>query len=133
MKPNLTKWELVVIGALKVVQLAVCGLKCIDLGNEATKNLGTYFSYNNTIKEEYNFLKIVSYVQSVLNLWQFPNLTLLGRIAVFKSLSISKLIFSALIAPIPSHIIKALEKIQISFLWNNTNPKIKHKTVCKSF
>ena len=35
-------------------------------------------------------------------------------------------------ATVPSHIIKALETIQTSFLWNNTSPVIEHKTICKS-
>ena len=103
-------------------------MKGIDLSNEAIKILGTYFSYNNTIKEESNFLKVASNVET-----RFPNLTLEGRIVVFKSLAISKIIFQALTATVPSHIIKALEAIQTSFLWNNNNPKIKHKTICKNF
>ena len=32
------------------------------------------------------------------------------------------------IAPVQTHVIKALETIQIFFLWNISNPKIKHKT-----
>ena len=79
LKPNLTKCEIAGIGALKGVQVAVCGTRCIDLCNEAIKILGTYFSYNSRIKEECNFLKIVSNVQSVLNLWRYRNLTLEGR------------------------------------------------------
>ena len=65
----------------------------------------------------------------VLNLWRYRNLTLEGQIVVFKSLAISKIIFQALIAPVPTHIIKALEICQTSFLWNNSNSKIKHKTL----
>ena len=76
-------------------------MSCIDLCNETIKNLGTYFSYNNRIKEEYNFHKIVSNVESVLKLWRFRNLTLEERTVVFKSLEI--LIFQALMAPAPSH------------------------------
>ena len=45
----------------------------------------------------------------------------------------SKIVFQALIAPVPTHVIKALETIQTSFLWNNSNPKIKHKTICKRY
>ena len=44
LKPNLTKCEIAGIGALKGVQVAVCGVKCIDLCNEAIKILGTFFS-----------------------------------------------------------------------------------------
>ena len=42
LKPNLTKCEIAGIGALKGVQVAVCGMKCIDLYNEASKILGTF-------------------------------------------------------------------------------------------
>ena len=78
-KPNLTKCKIGGIGALKRVQVAVCGMRWIDFCNDAVKIFGTYFSYNSRIKEECNFLKIVSNVQSVLNLWRYRNLTLEGR------------------------------------------------------
>ena len=130
LKPKLTKCKIAGIGALKGVQVAVCGMKCTDLCDETINILGTYFP---RMKEECNFLKIVSNVQSVLNLWRYQNLTLEGRIVVFKSLAISKIVFQALIAPVPTHVIKALETIQTSFLWNNSNPKIKHKTLCKRY
>ena len=79
LKPNLAKCEIVGIGALKEVQEVICGMKCIDLCNEAIKILGTYFSYNSRIRE-CKFLKIVFNVQSVLNLSRYRNLTLEGQI-----------------------------------------------------
>ena len=115
LKPNLKKCEMAGIGALNRVHVAVCGMRCIDLCNEAIKILGNYFSYNSRIKQEYNFLKIVPNVQRALNLWGYRNLTLEGRIVVFKSLTILKIVFQALIAPVPTHVIKALETIQTSF------------------
>ena len=65
LKPNIT------IVALKGVQVAVCGMRCIELCNETIKILGTYFWYISRIKEECNLLKIVSNEQSVLNLWRY--------------------------------------------------------------
>ena len=130
LKPNLTKCKIMVIGALNEVQLAVCGMKRTDVFNKAIKILDTYFSYNSTIKEESNFLKIVSNVETVLKLWRFLNLTLEGRTVIFKSLAISKIVFEVLIAAVRSHIIKALKTIQSSFLWNNT--KIRPKTIWKN-
>ena len=130
---NLTKCEIAGIGALKGVPVAVCGMRCTDLCNEAIKILGTYFSYNSRIKEECDFHKIVANVQSALNLWRYRKLSLEKLIVVFKSLRISKMVFQALIAPVSTHVIKVLEKIQISFLWNNSNPKIKHKTLSKRY
>ena len=39
-------------GVLKGVQVAVCGLRFIDLMNDTLKILGTLFSYNEKLKEE---------------------------------------------------------------------------------
>ena len=44
LKPNTTKSEIAGIGVLKRVQMTVCGMRSIDLRNEATKILGIYFS-----------------------------------------------------------------------------------------
>ena len=85
--------------------------------------------YNSRIKEECNFLKIVFNVQSMLNLCRYRNLTIEGRMVVFQSLAMSKIVFHALIAPVSTHVIKALEIIQTSFLWNNSNPKIKQNSL----
>ena len=93
LKPNLT------IVALKGVQVALCGMRCIELCNETIKILGTYFLYISRIKEECNLLKIVSNEQSVLNLWRYRNLTLEGQIVVSKNLEISKIAFQDSTSP----------------------------------
>ena len=43
LKPDTTKCEIAGIGGLKGVQVPVCGMKCIDLRNDAIKILGVYF------------------------------------------------------------------------------------------
>ena len=84
-------------------------MKCINLRNEAIKILSTYLSYSKVIKEESNFTKVVSSVQTVLKLWQFRSLNLEEKIVVFKSLALSEIVLQALITAVPNHIIKALE------------------------
>ena len=96
--------------------MAVCGMKCIDLRNEVIKILGVYFLYNQKIKDDKKFCNIISIIQRVVNLWRMSNLTLEGRIAVFKTLAISKIFFLALLNKIPHDVVKELEKIQKSFL-----------------
>ena len=61
------------------------------------------------------------------------NLTLEGRIAVFKTLAISKVAFLALLTKIPYQVVRELEKIQKSFLWKDSAPKIRHETICKDY
>ena len=76
-------------------------MKCIDLRNETIKILGVYFSYNQEIKDDKNFYNIIANIQGALNLWRIRNLTLEGRIVLFKTLAISKIVFLALLTKIP--------------------------------
>ena len=52
LEPNFKKSEIAVIGAPKGVQVAVCGLRYIDLNNDTLKIVGTHFSYNEKLKVE---------------------------------------------------------------------------------
>ena len=133
LKPNLKKSEIAGIGALKGVQVAVCGLRCADLNNDTLKILGTHFPYNEKLKEEKSIYKTVTDIQRVLNIWKMRNLTLEGKIAIFKTIAISKIVFQSFIATVPKHIINELEKIQKAFLWKNSTPKIKHETLCNDY
>ena len=61
------------------------------------------------------------------------NLTLEGKIVIFRTLAIYKIVFQSLITPVPRHIVNELEKIQKAFLWKNYSPKIKHETLCNDY
>ena len=61
------------------------------------------------------------------------NLTLEGRIVVFKTMAISKIVILALLTKIPHQVVKELEKIQKSFLWKDSTLKIRHETTCKDY
>ena len=53
LKPNFKKSELAVIRVLIGLQVAVCGLRCIDQKKNSTlQTLGIYFSYNEKLNEE---------------------------------------------------------------------------------
>ena len=56
-----------------------------------------------------------------------------GRIVVFKSLAISKLIQLALVTDIPTSTINFLTKIQMELIWKWKNPKIKNSTLCNDY
>ena len=73
--------------------MAVCGLRCIDLNIDTLKILGTHFSYNEKLKEEKNFYKIVTDMQRVLKIWKIRRLTLERKIVIFKTKVISKIVF----------------------------------------
>ena len=48
-KPNKRKCEIAVLGALEGVELALCGMKCIDLMFNAIKILRVYYSYDKNL------------------------------------------------------------------------------------
>ena len=56
-------------------------------------------------------------------------LTIEGRIAIFKTLAISKIVYLALLTNIPNIINDELEKIQKKFIWNNSTQKIKQEAL----
>ena len=56
-------------------------------------------------------------------------LTLDGRIMI----AISKIVYIALITNVPKLIVEELQKIQKKILWQNSRPKIKHKTLPNTF
>ena len=133
LKPNLSKFEITGIGVLKGVQVAVCGMRCVDLKNDTFKILGTHFSYNEKLKEERNIYTTVTNIQRVLKIWKMRNLTLEGKIVIFKTLAISKIVFQSMITPFPRHIGSELERIQKAFLWKHSSPKIKHGSLCNDY
>ena len=61
------------------------------------------------------------------------NLTLEGKMVIFKALAISKIVFQSLITSISRHIVNELEQIQKAFLWKNSSPKIKYETLCNDY
>ena len=70
---------------------------------------------------------------NVFRLQHRRKLTFKGKIAIFKSLAISKIVCSALLTMIPNPIIEELKQIQKKFLWGNKKPKIKHDTLSKKY
>ena len=52
---------------------------------------------------------------------------------IFKTLAILKIAYLALITNVPKVIVEELHKIQKKVLWQNSRPKIKHKTLSNNF
>ena len=65
----------------------------------------------------------------MLKLWRTRNLTLEGKIIIFKSLALSKIVYTVLMTEIPNNFIDELNKIQRHFIWGDGQPKIKHETL----
>ena len=68
LSPNTRKCEIAGIGTLKGVNVALCGMKYLNLTKETVKILGIHFSYNKKLKHEMNFQSHILKTESVLRL-----------------------------------------------------------------
>ena len=69
----------------------------------------------------------------MLRFWNRRIFSLEGRINIFKTLAISKIVYLAFLTIIPNSLIEELQRIQKMFIWHSSSPKISHKTLCNNF
>ena len=120
-------------GVLKGVKVALCGMRCVNLYEDTITILGIHYSYNKQIENDENFKKYIAKIENALKLWRARNLSLEGKITVFKSLALSKITHLALVKKLPPSIIDQLNKTQKNFIWNGLNPKIKNSTINNNY
>ena len=129
MKINKTKCELAGIGVKNSVLTALSGVKNVSLMNSCIRVLGVYFTYNNRMFIEKNYIDCIKKLQDVLQVWRMRFLTLYGKIIIFKSLSISKVIYIACMSTATADIVNLLETIHSDFIWDKKRPNVKHLTL----
>ena len=116
LKPNKKKCKIAGIGVLNRVQMTLCDMKCVNRNNETVKILGAHLSYNKSFEPEKNFCKHIVKIENDLKLWRMTQLTLRGRIMVFKSLVASEvIIFYLLLNYIIIHLIFCRQHRKILF------------------
>ena len=77
-------------------------------------------------------LSLLKKIENVLKIWRIRTLIVQGKITIFKTLAISKVIHLVLVTNIPKVIIDQLNKNQKDFIWNRKYPKIRHSTLCNN-
>ena len=107
-------------------------MKNIDL-KKTVKILEVLCSYNKKFENEKKFKNHIQKIESALKIWRMRNLTLEGKITIFKTLAISKIIHLASATVLPNSKITQLNKIRKEFIWNHKRPKIKEKTLINNF
>ena len=106
---------------------------CLDLKLDWVRTfrlLGIDF-HNNLENMEDNFNSKIKEIKKLLNGWFYRALSPYGKIALIKSLALSKLSHIALVIPSLSKVaLKELENIIYSFLWDNKPDKVNRKDTC---
>ena len=65
----------------------------------------------------------------MLNLWSGRRLSILGRIAIVKTLALSKLVYNCSVLDTPTDFAKEVNKVIFPFIWNFKPDKIKRNTL----
>ena len=87
-------------------------MDCIDLTKKTIQILGIHFSHNKKLETEENFIRNIWKIEKALKLWRMRKLTVEGKIIIFKTLAISKIIHLSLVTNVRTEIINERNKIQ---------------------
>ena len=130
---NMKLYYKLILGNMKFSKLVIETLLDV-LSPQSSQSSSSYLSQSSLSRLlQENFIRHVWKIEKVLKLWRMRNLTLEGKITIFKTLAISKIIHLSLVTNVPTQIIKELNKIQKEFIWNGSSPKIKHSTLCNKY
>ena len=120
LSPNFSKCEIASISLLKYAKVALCGgLKSLDLTKESIQIIGVHICYNTKLQDDTNLCMTVKNICNVIKLWRMRHLSLEGKITIFKSLALSKVVYLAVLTIVLKSIIEELNEIQKKFLWSN--------------
>lgn len=99
--------------------------------------LGVWFSATLEDKAALNsnFIEKIEKIRSILDNWSARRLTLLGIIAIIKTLAVSQIVYilSSLPRPPDHDVLKTINSILYDFLWDGKGDKNKRTTMINSY
>jgi hypothetical protein len=126
---NLKESEALWLGKNRDSKEKLMGLKWV----KGVKALGIHFSYNEKEMEEQNFTKKLKELKKLLALWGQRDLSVIGRIQVFKSLAFAKIIYQCNNLAVPEDFLKELNKVAFQFIWGYKPEKVKRDTIIAGY
>ena len=91
----------------------------------AIKILGVYYSFDKNFENQEYFINGLLKIERILRLWRMRNLSIAGKIIIFKIFAISEIVHLTLVKVIPNSVILEFNKVKKYFIWKNGNPEIK--------
>ena len=129
LKLSVKKCEACWIAAEKNKPAKPINCKWVNIASEGIRTLGIYNSYDTDLVEKQNFLDNLKSFSDVIRAWEPRGLSLAGKILVFKTLAVSKLLYVCTFKTPSTQIIESLNSIQKKFIWSKKRLKIKHSTL----
>ena len=112
LKINCSKTEGMWIGSKR--HYKAFGIKWPD---KPIKALGVYFTYDQKLLKEKNFIERLDSIKKLINIWSARGLSIYGKVTIIKSFLIPKYIYICSILPTLKELLKELNKILFKFLW----------------
>ena len=100
---NCTKTE----GSLRNNKIKPFGLKWPD---EPIKALGVYYSYDEKLLAEKNFIENLDKIKKLMNIWSSRGLSLYGKVTIMKALLIPKMVYLFSLIPTPEVVVTELNQ-----------------------
>ena len=94
--------------------------------------MGVWFSTSDLKDIEANFFEKIEKNKKMFSNWSARRLTLLGRIAILKSLAVSQIVYVLSSVPTPQGVIKEINSLLYDFLWDGKSDKIKRTEMINS-
>ena len=106
------------IGSLRNNKIKPFGLQWPD---EPIKALGVYYSYDEKLLAEKNFIENLDKIKKLMNIWSPRGLSLYGKVTIIKALVIPKMVYLFSLIPTPEVVVTELNRIIYKFLWKGTD------------
>ena len=130
LKLNKNKTEGIWLGRLKHTKDKY---ENITWTNEPIKSLGVYFEYNKTQCDQLNYEKQINKCKAIIKNWNQRNISLIGRITVFKSLILPNITFIGSCTIIPKEYIQTFKNIVYEFLWKGNKDPVKRSVLSNDY
>ena len=101
----------------------------IGFKNGPFKALGVWFAHNQQEITDLNYTNRLKDMEGLINIWRSRGLSLKGKIIIIKTLILPQIQFLFSMIYTPDIILKRVDNILFSFLWDNKPPKIKRSTI----
>ena len=123
---NCTKTEGMWIGSLRNNKTKSLVLKW---PHEPIKALGVYYSYDEKLLREKNFIENLDKIKKLINIWASRGLSLYGKVKIIKALVIPKMVYLFSLIPTPEVVVTELNQILYKFLWKSTDKVTRLSTI----
>jgi len=100
-----------------------------EIKNEI-KILGIFFAKDLKEKRRLNFDLVLKSIKQSLNSWKWRGLSLIGRIQIVKTFAIPKFMYRASLICVSKEILKKVNEIIFSFIWNGKDKIKRSALIC---